>query len=188
MRPAKVHPGSTVLTHVFIGSSRLATKTLESFYEVTEAENGSFYLIEDGQRVAVERSGDTDGAVCFHRDLRLAVEPQLAVELAVKDAAEKLSAATDDILRDLTTRPIPFAVFRAYLAETGWGERIVEKPNPVYVWDNSDYWPRQLYLPAQCVEMDEEISGRMVKLAEITGRIELGLRLDLIRRSEQSGL
>jgi hypothetical protein len=188
MRPVKLHPVSTVLTHLFIGSSRLPVKTLHPTYEVVEDPAGSFYIVEDGQNIVVERFSDDEGEVRFQREIRLHVTPAHAVEIAIDSAAERLSAATDDILRDLTTRPIPFAVFRAYLAETGWDERVVEKPNPIYIWDHSDYWPRQLYLPAQCVEMDEEISSRMVKLAEITGRIELGLRLDLIRRSENPGL
>lgn len=185
MRPAKVYPDSTVLTHLFIGSSRLPTKTLESHYEVAENQDGSYYLIEDGQTVLVERAVDTDGTVRFHRDLRLAVKPMLAVELAIEGAARRLSIATDQLLDDLLSRPISFVVFRTYLAETGWIERVVETPVPIYIWNHLDYPSRQLHLPAECVEMDEEISRMIAKLAEITGRIELGLRLDLIRRSKK---
>lgn len=177
--------------HFYVANKRIPDHTISSYRDVYASEDGSFFF-EDGETLVgiVQLEPDIPGQErVYEQHIRLPVSPDHAFELALDAGRKELAAATDATIVEAMQRRFAPAVFKAFLEENGWKDMEVGRGDGLYVFAHPDYPPRQIiYACTDIPEMQkyvaEDVHDMVRKYADITNRPELGVRLELIRRSE----
>lgn len=180
---------AVVHTHFYVAHRSIPEHTTSSYRDVFVTENDSFFYEDGNRQVAISRL-DRDGKDQEHvyeQHVRLPITPDFALELAMETTRSELSAATDALIIELMTRRFDPSIFAAFLEETAWKDSGAGHHAGLYVFEHPDYPLRQIIYARtpnsdSLKHVDEGVQDAIRKLSDITGRPELGIRLDLMRR------
>lgn len=180
-----------VHTHFYVADKRIPDHTISSYRDVFTAEDGTTFYEDGDDQVTISRMEPEtrEQEAVYEQHVRLPVSPQHAVEIALDTARNELSAATDAMIVELMTQRFAPTVFKAFLEENGWEDSGVGRQDGLHVFVHPRHPPRQIiYACTQDPELSkyvsEDIHDMIRKYAEIMKRPELGVRMDLIRRSQ----
>jgi hypothetical protein len=176
-----------------VATKRIPDHTLSSYRDVVDnGESGCYY--EDGdQQVAVSRINPEapEGETGYEHHVRLPVSREFAIELATETSHKELSSATDAIIIDFMTRRFEPSIFDTFLQDNGWTDNGMGHEHGLHLYEHPDYRPRQIIYartrnPESLKYVSEDIHDNIKKFSEIMNRPELGVRLELIRRSNSA--